>query len=376
MGKRGADELTQLLRGDVLARGIDRREIGGRFAVPDVEAAHVEAVTSLAPAQAHRRSRLQLALEPRLVEPGGGNGRSPVADTRRQHLQPPSPASRRRQHFSGDRHLLVCPEVGHPHLGHGLLVAKRSVRQQIVHGLQPEPLEPLLDGRPDARKDVDGTLELLRSRERARPRPLARVRAAKAHRQHYSDSRRHALSSNQKKPTVPGPACVPTTAPRVVTISTSACGRSACTIFFSCSARSGASACAIPTFSVDVSSLVEVNSDTNSCIAFWFPRTRLSGTTSRLIVRIGLTCNRFPAHALARPIRPPRRRNSSVSTVKIRPASALKRRINSSLSSSVVPRSSRRWIAKPSMAIAAEALSESTTRTWSPSSSAAVLALW
>jgi hypothetical protein len=59
----------------------------------------------------------------------------------------------------------------------------------------------------------------------------------------------------------------------------------------------------------------------NVRIAFWFPRTRFSGTTSRSIVRIGFTWSRFPAHARARPILPPRRRNSRVSTVKSREAS-------------------------------------------------------
>ena len=64
-----------------------------------------------------------------------------------------------------------------------------------------------------------------------------------------------------------------------------------------------------------------------------------------------------------------------MSTVKIKPAFSLKRVISASISSSVVPWSSRRWIARPSIAIAAEALSESTTRTFSPSSAAAVRAL-
>ena len=83
--------------------------------------------------------------------------------------------------------------------------------------------------------------------------------------------------------------------------------------------RSGAAACAIPTFrrgeSVDVCS----KSARNSANAFAFPRTRLSGTTSpSRIVRIGFTFSRFPASAAARPMRPPRARYSSVFTVKSR----------------------------------------------------------
>jgi hypothetical protein len=85
-----------------------------------------------------------------------------------------------------------------------------------------------------------------------------------------------------------------------------------------------------------------VNLSTNSCIAFRFPRTRFRGTTSRSIVRIGFTFSSCPAHALARPMRPPRRRNSSVSTVKSNPASLRARWTSASISSSVVPRSSRR----------------------------------
>src|SRR6266849_2581006 len=128
-GKRSADELAQLLGGDLLARGVDRSEVGGRLSVTDVEAAHVEAVAPLTPAQAYRSSRLQLALEPRLVEPGRVHGRRTVGDARRQHLQPPAPTDGRRQHFSRDRHLLIRPEVRHAYLRHGLLVPKRPVRE-------------------------------------------------------------------------------------------------------------------------------------------------------------------------------------------------------------------------------------------------------
>ena len=86
-------------------------------------------------------------------------------------------------------------------------------------------------------------------------------------------------------------------------------------------------------------------------------------------------CSRLPANAAALPMRPPFCRNSSVSTVKISPTSRLNRSTSSSISSSLVPRSSRRWIASPSIAIAADAVPVSTTRTLSPSSAAAVRAL-
>ena len=75
-------------------------------------------------------------------------------------------------------------------------------------------------------------------------------------------------------------------------------------------------------------------------------------------------------------MRPPLARYSSVSTVKIRCALSWKCATSASISSSVVPASSRRWIASPSIATAAEADPVSTTRTQSPSSMpAAVRAL-
>ena len=64
-----------------------------------------------------------------------------------------------------------------------------------------------------------------------------------------------------------------------------------------------------------------------------------------------------------------------MSTVKSRPASFRARWTSASISSSVVPRSSRRWIARPSIAIAADALSESIVLPFPPSSAAAVVAL-
>ena len=55
-------------------------------------------------------------------------------------------------------------------------------------------------------------------------------------------------SSNQKRPTVPGPACVPTTAPSVVAISICACGRAVRDQLARAPAsRSGAAAWAMPT---------------------------------------------------------------------------------------------------------------------------------
>src|SRR5207244_2693364 len=129
-----------------------------------------------------------------------------------------------------DRRLLLDAEVGDPGLRQRPLVVAGPIADEIAERSQPEPLEPLLDRRADARQDVDGALQLLSALERARPRPRVRRSAREAHGQLYCDCR-HSLSSNQQKPTVPAPACVPTTAPSVVITSISACGRSWRTIF-------------------------------------------------------------------------------------------------------------------------------------------------
>ena len=102
--------------------------------------------------------------------------------------------------------------------------------------------------------------------------------------------------------------------------------------------RSGASACAIPTFSVGPSQLPDSNPCSNSRNALCAPRTRLSGTTSpSSIPRIGLMFSSVPAIAAALPMRPPLARYSRVSTVQITRLSRRNRSTRASSSSSVVP---------------------------------------
>jgi hypothetical protein len=138
----------------------------------------------------------------------------------------------------------------------------------------------------------------------------------------------------------------------------------ACTIFSSCRARSGASACAMPTLSVGVSCVVDVNAE----------RTPASPSGSaHALERDDLALDRedrLHVQQLSRPRAraadaPPRRRNSSVSTVKIRAllAVAVDQRLDLLVRRAALE---PRWIARPSIAIAADALSESTTRTLSP----------
>ena len=175
-GQRSADELAQLLRRDVLTRRVDRSEVRGRLALRRCRSFCVASnpAAPLATAQAHRSSRLELVFEPRLVEPGSGNGRGAVADARGQHLQPPSPTLRDRQHLTGDRNVLVCLQIRDTHLGQGHLVSKRPVSEQVAHGQQAETLELSLDGRTDARQHVESPPEEVGPRKAARARPVCR----------------------------------------------------------------------------------------------------------------------------------------------------------------------------------------------------------
>ena len=149
-------------------------------------------------------------------------------------------------------------------------------------------------------------------------------------------------------------------------------GRTLCAMSVRTSIHSGAFACAIAVRRPSRSSLSAAKSFANSSSAFWRPRTRPTGTiTPSSTVRIGLTFRREPASAWALPIRPPFWRYSSVATVKTTRFVRLKRSTSSSISSSVVPASSRRSIASASNATASEAVSVSTSRTRSPSSCSA-----
>ena len=109
------------------------------------------------------------------------------------------------------------------------------------------------------------------------------------------------------------------------------------------------------------------NERANSCTAFWFPRTRFTGSTSpSSIARIGLMFRRLPANAAALPIRPPFCRNSSVSTVKRRFAPLVE--VGDEFVDLLVGRPA---LESPldrhcSIVIAADAVSVSTTRTLSP----------
>ena len=131
--QRRLDELAQLRGRDLLARRIDRREVGRRRAAVEVERAHGEAEPVRRAAQPHVRTRLQLLLQPRLVEPGGADLAGAVRDLRGQDLQPAAAAPQRRpQHLAFDQHLLLTEEVGDPPLRRRALVAARPVVEQVA----------------------------------------------------------------------------------------------------------------------------------------------------------------------------------------------------------------------------------------------------
>ena len=125
---------------------------------------------------------------------------------------------------------------------------------------------------------------------------------------------RLASSWNQKKPTAPGPAWVPTTAPRFSTSSISACGRAFATRSVSTSIHSGASAWAIATRrpGTVLGRGREDAARTPRAPSGGRAPCRSGGSTPSSTDRIGLTLSSVPASAWARPIRPPFWRYSSV----------------------------------------------------------------
>ena len=163
--QRRLDELAQLRRRDLLARRIDRREVGRRRAAVEVERAHGEAEAVRGAAQTHVRARLQLLLQPGLVEPGradlagpvgrparsgSGAGRGRGAATSAAPRLRSAPPRRRR----GRRSAAPAPAARSGAAGGR---AGRPI------ALEPELRQPLLQRRPDARQRVERRLESLRA---------------------------------------------------------------------------------------------------------------------------------------------------------------------------------------------------------------------
>ena len=261
--QRRRHEAAELLLAQLLARRVDGREVGGVVRLAEVVRVDREAEAVLASAEAHVRAGDQLLLEPGLVEPGCADLAGLVGDVRRQDVEPAATPTRRPAHDHLDHRLLVAEQIDDPSLRDRLLVPARPVREEVSDREQTELRQTPLRRRADPGKRLHGEGERLGSRRRAWPRPaLRRVHTTEARRLPGSHHRRQrhleleyrsrpglrptrdydvrSSSWNQKKPTAPGPACVPTTAPSVSTSSISACGRALRTKSVSTSTHSGA----------------------------------------------------------------------------------------------------------------------------------------
>ena len=129
-------QLAELLLRDVLARGIDRREVGGLDLALEVVRGHGEAELVRPPAEPDPGPGREPRLEPRLVEPGRVDVGGLVRDARRQDLEAPAPAARRRPHDDLDRGLLLAEEVADPLRRNRLLVAPRPLPEQVPDALE------------------------------------------------------------------------------------------------------------------------------------------------------------------------------------------------------------------------------------------------
>ena len=185
--------------------------------------------------------------------------------------------------------------------------------------------------RPDPGQRVERRLERARAAVAARPRPRAggpapakRARARRPGRD--TGPARHSGSSNQKKPTVPGPACVPTTgAERRRDLDLRV--RPACADELAQRleplGRRRRARCPTRSAGASVVACLERRRGAPGTPC-WLPRTRLTGTTSpSRIARIGLMFSSVPGErgAPGRSGRPCAR-YSSVSTVNSEPGLA------------------------------------------------------
>ena len=148
--RRLGQRAKRLLR-QIRSRGIDRREVGGLHRVAEVERRHLEPEPVRLPAHADVRSRDELRLEPRLVEPRGADLARVVGDVRCEDVEPAA-ASGRGAADDDVQHGLVLPEerCDRPFLRGGL-VPPRPVREQVRDGRDPEPSELPAQSGADAR---------------------------------------------------------------------------------------------------------------------------------------------------------------------------------------------------------------------------------
>ena len=142
--ERLPDHVAQLLDGDLLAGGVDRREVGGRRDTVHVVPADRELAPLQVAAQADPRAGLEPVLEPCLVEPDGGDLAGLVGDSRLHELKPAGALDADAQHLAGDRRLLLAEQVGDRQLGRRGLVPAGPVLERVPDRPQPERREPFL----------------------------------------------------------------------------------------------------------------------------------------------------------------------------------------------------------------------------------------
>jgi hypothetical protein len=172
--QRRLDERAQSLRRHVLARRVDRREVGGLGRLAEVVALDDEVVAAPLPAQADVRPRLKLVREPLLVEPHGVDVPALVLDARGDDRQSARAALSHAAHDARDRRLVLAEELGDLELGSGRLVAKGCVTEQIADRAQAELAEALRNGDADSGQDVQRALEPLGAGRRSRGQPATR----------------------------------------------------------------------------------------------------------------------------------------------------------------------------------------------------------
>ena len=176
LGERGAHELAQPRRGDLLARRVDGRVVGGPARLADVVALHVEAVAAELAAQAHARARRQLLGQPRLVEERGADlAAAVIANDRGDERSSPPQGPRACADYSTlDRDFALGEaELRDRDLVDRALVAARRMEEQVAHRLDAERAQALGERRADAgeRQHVE-RVEPLRRRPAARPWPV------------------------------------------------------------------------------------------------------------------------------------------------------------------------------------------------------------
>ncbi len=254
---------------------------------------------------------------------------SPVRsdDVGGEDVPPSAPPPGRARDDDVEHRLLVAEERCDRALGDRLSYRLRPMHEHVTERRQPEPRE--LPGRERGRRPRPP-----RRASRARPgrrRTVGRRvrrRRLEATERHAGARGSHGVVLEPEEPDRAGAGVRADDGPEGLDQLDRRGRPRSPTRSVSTSTHSGAFACAIATPSPGPSTVFAVNSRANSSSAFCRPRTRATGTTSPSATeRIGFTLRSAPARACALPMRPPRCRNSSVSSVKTTPFVALKRSI-------------------------------------------------